>query len=434
MGYVGTVSAACLADRGHTLVGVDKNMTKVDLLRNGKSPIVESQIDELLKAGHDAGRLTATDDVQAAIDGTEISFVCVGTPSLANGDLNLGFVEKVCREIGAAIANKGKRHEVIIRSTMLPGSTDKVVIPALTDTAGPLGEAFGLCVNPEFLREGSAVYDYNNPPKTVIGAADANTAEMVREIFGDLPGPMIEVPYRVAECVKYVDNIWHALKVAFANEIGRVCQSVNLDSREVMDVFKQDTKLNISDKYLGPAFAFGGSCLPKDTRAFAYLAKSRDIPAPIVDAIITSNVAHVDHGLQLIHEIGNRKVNILGFAFKAGTDDLRESPIVTVIEHLLGKGFKMKIFDSSVNMARLSGANKDYLMERIPHIAELMVDATDEIFENDATLVIGNDAPELSEVDLEAWRDMQVVDLAGSVPQAVKPKLKSYVGPGWPRE
>jgi GDP-mannose 6-dehydrogenase len=434
LGYVGTVSAACLAERGHTLIGVDTNLDKVQLLDTGKSPIVENQISQLLMDAHHSSQLSATDNVQFAIDNSDISFVCVGTPSRENGSLNLSYVDRVCREIGAAIAEKGRWHDVVIRSTMLPGSTDSVVIPALESAAGKLGEHFGLCVNPEFLREGTAVYDFKNPPKTVVGVATPATAEAVKDLFSDLPGPMLEVPYTVAECAKYVDNVWHALKVGFANEVGRVCRAVNLDSRDVMNVFKQDTKLNISDKYLNPGFAFGGSCLPKDVRAFSYLARDQDVSAPIIDSLIASNIAQIRSGIKLITETGNKNIGVLGFAFKAGTDDLRESPIIDVIEQLLGKGYKLRLFDSSVNMARLSGANRDDLLGRIPHIAELMVDSVDEIFSHAKTIVIGNAATELEDIKPAKWNNLHVVDLVGCLPRPARNGLKSYSGPGWPSE
>ncbi len=432
MGYVGTVSAACLADRGHTLIGVDTNESKISLLQAAKSPIVEAGVDDLLQEAHSANRLSATQDVRLAVRNSDMSIVCVGTPSLPNGSLNLDFVKRVCLQLGQAIKEKNEWHDVVVRSTMLPGSTDNIVIPALREVAGEVGERYGLCINPEFLREGTAVYDFNNPPKTVVGCVNETTAKTVENLFAGLPGPMLNVDYKVAECAKYVDNVWHALKVAFANEIGRISRATNIDSRDVMAIFKQDKKLNISENYLSPGFAFGGSCLPKDLRAFAYHARQLDVAAPVIDAILTSNSEHIDHGMQLIHATGSKKIGVLGFAFKAGTDDLRESPIVEVIERLLGKGYKLKIFDNSVNIARLSGANRDHLMLRIPHITDLMVNSVEEVFSDSETIVIGNSAPEIESVPISLWNGVNVVDLVGCLTDEVRMAAKSHAGPGWP--
>jgi GDP-mannose 6-dehydrogenase len=432
MGYVGTVSAACLADRGHTLIGVDTNEGKIRLLQAAKSPIVEAEVEKLLQEAHAANRLTATQDVRDAVRNSDMSIVCVGTPSLKNGSLNLEFVRKVCLELSQAIKEKGQWHDVVVRSTMLPGSTDSIVIPALQEFAGDVGDQFGLCINPEFLREGSAVYDFNNPPKTVIGCVTEKTAETVEKLFADLPGPILNVDYKVAECAKYVDNVWHALKVSFANEIGRVSRASDIDSREVMAIFKKDKKLNISENYLSPGFAFGGSCLPKDLRAFAYHARQHDVSAPVIEAILASNVEHIDHGMQLIHASGSKNIGVVGFAFKAGTDDLRESPIVDVIERLLGKGYKLKIFDNSVNIARLSGANRDHLMLRIPHITDLMVNSVEDVFANSETIVIGNNASEIESVPMSLWQGVNIVDLVGCLSDDVRMAAKSYAGPGWP--
>ena len=431
MGYVGTVSSACLTDRGHTLIGVDTNQDKVNLLQNGQSPIVENGVDELLMNAYRAGRITATRDVASAVANSEMSIVCVGTPSMPNGQLNLEYVERVCSQLGEAIAAKKQWHDVVIRSTMLPGSTDQVVIPALSESGGVLGKDFGLCINPEFLREGSAVFDFNNPPKTVIGCVTEKTAQNVESLFAGLPGPILQIDYKVAECVKYVDNVWHALKVSFANEVGRISRATDIDSRDVMDVFKSDTKLNISDTYLTPGFAFGGSCLPKDVRAFSYHARKHDISVPLIDSIIRSNIVQIELGIELIRQTGSKTIGIVGFAFKAGTDDLRESPIIEVIEQLLGKGYTLKIFDGSVNVARLSGANREDLLTRIPHIAELMVDSIDDVFDQCETIVIGNHAPEIEQVATSSWKGIDVIDLVGCIDTDVRQTAKSYSGPGW---
>jgi len=431
MGYVGTVSAACLSEKGHSIVCVDTDQGKIDLLQRGKSPIVEDGVEELLQLAIANKQLTATTDAALAVAESDLSIVCVGTPSRANGSLNLAFIERVCEELGQAISEKQKWHDVVVRSTMLPGSTDKVVIPALQRNAGELGKKYGLCVNPEFLREGTAVYDFANPPKTVIGRVTESTAKTVATLFEDLPAPLITVDYHVAEAVKYVDNVWHALKVTFANEVGRICHPSGIDSRQVMDVFKQDRKLNISDHYLSPGFAFGGSCLPKDVRALAYYARDLDVSVPVLDAINKSNRLQIDHGIDLVRRIGNKEIAIFGFAFKAGTDDLRESPMVELIEFLLGKGYQLKIYDGSVNIAFLRGANRQMLMEKIPHIADLMVESPADVFEHGKTIVIGNAARELAELPEEIWKGKDVVDLSDALDESVKPMLRSYSGPGW---
>lgn len=431
MGYVGTVSAACLTARGHSLVCVDINQEKIDLLRKGKSPIVEDDVEELLQQALTNGQLSATTDAAEAVASSDLSLVCVGTPGRSNGSLDLSYVERVCEEIGNAIREKQDWHDVVVRSTMLPGSTDSVVLPTLKRAAGEEGSHYGICINPEFLREGTAVSDFGNPPKTVIGRVTEKTALRVEELFGDLPAPMFTVDYRVAETVKYVDNVWHALKVSFANEVARICHPTGLDSRVVMDIFKQDKKLNISDNYLSPGFAFGGSCLPKDVRALVFHARELDVSVPILGAITLSNDAHIAHGIQLVRDIGHKDVGIFGFAFKAGTDDLRESPMVELIEHLLGKGFRLKIFDGSVNVSLLRGANRQMLLERIPHIADLMVTAPEEIFSHGKTIVIGNMARELATLRCELWDGKDVVDLADAISSDVKRRLSSYFGPGW---
>jgi GDP-mannose 6-dehydrogenase len=431
MGYVGTVSAACLCEKGHTVICVDTDCDKVELLAHGKSPIVEDGVAELVQRAVKNDQLSATTDAFQAVADSELSIVCVGTPSRANGSLNLSYVERVCDEIGSAIAQKEQWHDIVIRSTMLPGSTENVVLPALRRNAGEPGEKYGLCFNPEFLREGSAVYDYANPPKTVIGKVTDRTAKTVAALFEDLPAPLITVDYQVAEAVKYVDNVWHALKVCFANEVGRICHPTGLDSREVMNVFKQDRKLNISDNYLSPGFAFGGSCLPKDVRALAYHARNFDVAVPILESIHSSNRQHIDFGIDLIRRLGHKEIGIFGFAFKAGTDDLRESPMVELIEHLLGKGYRLKIFDRSVNVAFLRGANRRLLMEKIPHIADLMVDSPSDLFEHGKAIVIGNAARELAEIPSEYWAGKDVVDLADALDKQMIPFLASYTGPGW---
>lgn len=397
MGYVGTVSAGCLAMEGHEVIGVDPVRTKVDLINAGQCPIIEEDIGEIIAAMVKSGRLRATQDQDEAIRQTELSFVCVGTPSQSNGNLDLTYIRRVCELIGRALKNKSTRHTVVIRSTILPGTMLGIVIPTLEECSGKkAGADFGVCNNPEFLREGSAVKDFNAPPKTVIGQVDRESGDMLASLYSKLDAPFIRTDLETAEMVKYVDNSWHALKIGFANEIGNLCKAFSIDSHEVMKIFCQDKKLNISAAYLTPGFAFGGSCLPKDLRALGYKAKTHDLNLPIMNAILPSNELQVAKGLKLITGKGARKVGILGFSFKAGTDDLRESPMIEVIEHLIGKGYDLKIFDRNVNLASLVGANRDFILNRIPHISRLMVNGIDAVLNHAQTIVIGNKDPEFA--------------------------------------
>ena len=407
LGYVGTVSAGCLAQNGHEVIGVDPVRTKVDLINAGKSPIIEADIAEIMAASVKAGRLRATSDQDQAIRETELSFVCVGTPSQANGNLDLTYIRRVCELIGEALKNKTARHTVVIRSTILPGTMHQIVIPILEEYSGKkAGSDFGICNNPEFLREGSAVKDFNCPPKTVIGEFDRASGDLLAALYSKLDAPLIRTNIETAEMVKYVDNSWHALKIGFANEIGNLCKSFSIDAHEVMNIFCQDKKLNISPAYLLPGFAFGGSCLPKDLRALAYKAKTHDLQLPIMTSILPSNELQVARGLQLIMEGGSKRVGILGFSFKAGTDDLRESPMIEIIERLIGKGYDLRIFDKNVNLAKLVGANRDFILNRIPHISRLMVNGVDAVLDHAQTIVIGNKDPEFEGV-LERLRDGQ---------------------------
>lgn len=399
LGYVGTVSAACLAHDGHEVVGVDPVQTKVDLINQGQSPIIETDIGEILAATAKSGRLRAITDPAEGIRATELSFVCVGTPSQVNGNLDLRYIRRICEQIGEALKGKNTRHTVVIRSTILPGTMRKIVIPTLEEFSGKKSSVdFGVCNNPEFLREGSAVKDFRYPPKTVIGEIDQASGDMLESLYKKLDAPLIRTNLESAEMVKYVDNCWHALKIGFANEIGNLCKSLGLDAHMVMQIFCQDRKLNISSAYLSPGFAFGGSCLPKDLRALSYMAKMRDLDLPILTSILPSNEMQISRGLQLIVERGQTRVGILGFSFKAGTDDLRESPLIEVIERLIGKGFDLRIYDKNVNIASLVGANRDFILNRIPHISKLMVHDVDTVLNHAQTVVIGTNDPEFRRV------------------------------------
>ncbi len=409
LGYVGTVSAGCLAADGHEVIGVDPLPTKVELINSGRSPIIEAEIGEIVAATAKAGRLRATSDPAEAIHGTELSFVCVGTPSQPNGNLDLKFIRRICEQIGQVLKIKTARHTVVIRSTILPGTMHKIVIPTLEESSGKkAGVDFGVCNNPEFLREGSAVKDFRCPPKTVIGEMNRAGGDILAALYEKLDAPLIRTNLETAEMVKYVDNSWHALKIGFANEIGNLSKSLGVDAHEVMKIFCQDRKLNISPAYLSPGFAFGGSCLPKDLRALSYQAKTNDLQLPILSSILPSNEMQISRGVQLIVEKEHARVGILGFSFKAGTDDLRESPLIEVIERLIGKGYDLRIYDKNVNIASLVGANRDFILNRIPHISKLMVSDVDAVLNHAQTVVIGNKDPDFARVP-ERLREGQVL-------------------------
>ncbi len=412
LGYVGAVSVACLADNGHNIIGVDVNPTKIEMINRGHSPIIEEGLGELLKKGVDAGRIKATSDHRQAIQESDISFICVGTPSNANGSLNLAYIKKVCEGIGEDLAQKDSYHVIVARSTMLPGSTEDVVIPTIEQASGKkAGQDFGVCFNPEFLREGSSIKDFYDPPFTVIGATDEKAAAKVTELYAMLDAPLMTVPIKVAEMVKYANNAFHALKVTFANEIGNICKQQNIDSHQVMNIFCQDTKLNLSPYYLKPGFAFGGSCLPKDLRAILYHCRHFDVHLPVMEAILPSNRRQIDQAYKMIKRSGSKKVGVLGFSFKAGTDDLRESPMVELIEYIIGKGYTIKVYDKNVSLANLQGANRAYIEQEIPHIATLMADTIEEVLADSDVIVIGNGSPEFKKA-LDKKRDHQtIIDL-----------------------
>ncbi len=413
LGYVGTVSAGCLANEGHSIVGVDPVSTKVDLINEGKSTIIEADISDLIAEAVAQGRLSATSDVGEAIRSTELSLVCVGTPSQPNGNLDSTFVRRVCEVIGTALKEKDDRHTVVIRSTVLPGTMRRIVIPTLEEFSGKkAGIDFGVCNNPEFLREGSAVKDFGAPPKTVIGEIDPESGNATASLYAGIDAPLIRTDLETAEMIKYVDNCWHALKIGFANEIGNLCKSAGIDSHVVMDNFCKDRKLNISPAYLKPGFAFGGSCLPKDLRALSYYSKMHDLQLPILTSVLVSNELQIARGLQMILEQGQTRVGVLGFSFKAGTDDLRESPIIEIIERLIGKGYDLRIFDKNVNLAKLVGANRDFILNRIPHISRLMAPSIDAVLEHAQTIVVGNNDGDFADIPSKLRHGQCLVDFA----------------------
>ena len=424
LGYVGTVSAGCLAAEGHQVVGVDPVSEKVDLINQGLSPIVETEIGEIIEEAVRKGGLRATQDANAAVHQTDISFVCVGTPSQPNGNLDLRYIRRICEQIGRALQTKSERHTVVIRSTILPGTMRNVVIPTLEEFSGKrAGEEFGVCNNPEFLREGSAVKDFRFPPKTVIGELDHASGALLAVLYQELEAPFIRTDLNTAEMIKYVDNSWHALKIGFANEIGNLCDAFGVDASSVMDIFCQDKKLNISSAYLKPGFAFGGSCLPKDLRALSYHGKVHDLQLPILNSVLPSNEMQIARGVKLVMDSGNSRIGILGFSFKAGTDDLRESPVIEVIERLIGKGYDLRIYDRNVNIAALVGANRDFILNRIPHISKLMVPSVDDVLAHAQTVVIGNYDAEFSQINARLRDDQFLVDFV-RITQSGNPNVK----------
>ena len=411
LGYVGTVSAGCIASDGHDVIGVDPVPAKVELINRGQSPIIEREIGEIIASAVERGGLRATDTVSEAIGATELSFVCVGTPSQPNGNLDLRYIRRICEQIGEALKTKSSRHTVVIRSTILPGTMRQIIIPILEEFSGKrAGIDFGVSNNPEFLREGTAVQDFRCPPKTVIGEFDPASGELLADLYKNIDAPLVRTDLETAEMIKYVDNSWHALKIGFANEIGNFCKAFGVDSHAVMDIFCQDRKLNISSAYLTPGFAFGGSCLPKDLRALSYQAKMRDLELPILTSILPSNQKQIDKGLQMIMDGGHARVGILGFSFKAETDDLRESPVIEIIERLIGKGYDLRIYDRNVNLASLVGANRDFILNRIPHISKLMVSDTATVLKHAETVVIGNNDPEFRQVPAQLCDGQRLVD------------------------
>ena len=412
LGYVGAVSAACFARNGHEIIGVDTNASKVQSFNAGRAPVVEPGLDELMVEGVRTGRIRATSSVQEAVNHTDVSMVCVGTPSRPNGSLNLDAVEAVSSQIGTSLADKDDSHLIVLRSTVLPGTVRDIVLPALERTSGKrAGKHFSVVHNPEFLRESTAIKDFDHPPVTVIGAGEEEAGRQAAKLYDAIDAPLVVTSVETSEMVKYSANIWHALKVCFGNEIGNVCKAVGIDGHEVMDLFCRDTKLNISPAYLKPGFAFGGSCLPKDTRAISYLAKSLDLDIPVITSIMKSNGVQIERAVQRIMALGRRRIAVLGFSFKAGTDDLRESPQIEVIERLIGKGYDLRLYDQSVNLAALTGANRDYIRNAIPHINSIMVESLDEALEHGEIVVVGNNAAEFADVPARLNQNQTLIDL-----------------------
>jgi GDP-mannose 6-dehydrogenase len=419
LGYVGAVCAGCLSARGHEVVGVDVSKAKIDLINSGKSPIVEPGLGELLAEGIRKGLLRGTTDFAEAIRATDLSMICVGTPSKKNGDLELHYIESVCREIGFVLRDKPTRHTVVVRSTVLPGTVKNVVIPILEDCSGKkAGIDFGVAVNPEFLRESTAISDYDQPPMTVIGQLDEASGDTLQSLYEALDAPIIRKDIEVAEMIKYTCNVWHATKVTFANEIGNIAKACGVDGREVMEVVCQDKALNLSQYYMRPGFAFGGSCLPKDVRALTYRAGALDVDSPLLNSLMRSNESQVQNAFDIISGHNKRKIALLGLSFKAGTDDLRESPLVELAEMLIGKGFDLKIYDSNVQYARVHGANKEYIESKIPHVSSLLDEDFAAVIEHAEVIILGNRDEKFRALANQVPQGKHVFDLVGFMPSA----------------
>jgi len=431
MGYVGSVTAACFAHVGHKVTGVDVSPAKIEMMAAGRSPIIEARMSELVEEGHRAGLLHATTNSVEAIRNSDISFVCVGTPSMRSGKLDLGYVERVVQEIGVALKQKKSHHVLVLRSTVLPGTTESLVIPTLEKASGGrAGKDFAVCYNPEFMREGTAVADFLQPPYTILGAQDPEHLTTLRQLYQAVSGPVFETQIPVAEMVKYVCNAFHAVKIGFANEVGTLCKNLGVDTEAVTKIYTSDTKLNISPAYLSPGFAFGGSCLPKDLRALSHKAKEMDVSLPLLESILPSNVLHIDRAVEAVLRTGKKKIAFLGLSFKPGTDDLRESPQVQMIKRLLGEGCQVRVWDRDVSLGRLAGSNRQYIEEVIPHIGSLLSANLEEVVQSGEVVVI---ATKVDKDQLAHWlgRNQSVVDLINLASASRPGASSSYQGICW---
>jgi GDP-mannose 6-dehydrogenase len=434
LGYVGCVSAACLAEMGNTVVGLDIDARKLKPLREGRSPIVEPGLGELVKKGVEAGRLGVTDDYEAAVGQTDISLVCVGTPSTETGSPNLEYTKRVCSQLADVIRRKDGFHAVVFRSTIPPGTVERELLPVLERESGSSeGDKFGVCFNPEFLREASAVQDFFHPPKIVIGerTPGSKAGDLLVSLCEPIDAPLVRTDLRVAEMVKYADNCFHALKVCFANEIGNLSKALGIsDSHKVMEIFCLDTQLNLSPYYLKPGFAFGGSCLPKDLRAIVRMSQETGVRCPVLEAAAPSNQLQIDRAIEHVRRTGKKKIGVLGMSFKAGTDDLRESPIVQVVGTLIGKGYELSIYDRNISWEALFGSNLGFLEHELPYAQSLRAESIDEVIERSDVLVVANAAEEFSDVPQKMRKDQILIDLVRIVddPSTVN---GSYIGIAW---
>lgn len=412
LGYVGAVTAVCMAHKGHRVIGADVNPDKVQMLATGHTPIVEARVEELAREAHASGRLTATTDAIAAVKETNVSFVCVGTPSQRNGKLGLEAVERVCEDLGRALKVKNGYHWVVLRSTVLPGTTDGLVVPALERTSGKeAGRDFGVCFHPEFLREGSAVADFFEPPFTIFGSRGRTHFDILRDLYHWAPGQTHETTATTAEMIKYVCNAFHAVKVGFANEVGAICRELHADTETVTKIFTSDTRLNISTAYLKPGFAFGGSCLPKDLRALTYRSRELDLHLPLLESLLPSNSQHIERAVETVLRTKKRSVGVLGLSFKQGTDDLRESPLVHLVKRLLGEGCNCQIYDEDVVLGRVLGSNRQFIEETIPHIGSLLTSNLPDVIENADVLIVGTKAVPSEKIQAHLRPGTVVLDL-----------------------
>ena len=431
LGYVGSVCSACLASRGHTVIGVDTSDFKVGCIERGESPIVEKDLNQLIAESRRAGRLSATTRIEEAMPAADVVLVCVGTPSAADGGLDLRHVKRAVAEVGRALECSRGFTTVVMRSTMLPGSVEGELQPVLEQAAaGRAGADFGLAYNPEFLREGSAVADFFGAQYTVIGASDRRSAEAVAALYEGVGGEILTTSIRVAEMLKYVNNAFHALKVAFANEVGRLAQREAIDSHEVMRLFCRDTRLNLGPSYLMPGFAFGGSCLPKDLRAINQRARRHDLELPVLESILRSNDHHVEAAIHLIERLRQKRVGVLGLSFKAGTDDLRESPILRVIGALVGKGYSVLLHDPHLDMERVLGANRRFVEDEVPYLPERLRSDLREVVENSEVVVVANPSAAYHDVGALLREGQVLVDLVHAVDPATV-KHGEYHGLAW---
>lgn len=423
LGYVGAVSLACLARDGHEVIGVDVDQTKLDLIKTGSTPVVEEGMVELMQRVVSTGLVSVTQDAALAVANSEISLICVGTPSANNGSQDQSAMLRLANQVGEAMRVKSDSHIFVFRSTLVPGTVESVLTPIIENTSGKKeGRDFHCCFQPEFLREGSSIKDYDKPPFTIIGCKNDAPAERLRSLFGDLPCEFFRTSVRAAEMVKYCCNNFHALKITFANEIARLCEGLNVDPFEVMDLVCRDNQLNISKAYLKPGYAFGGSCLPKDLRATVHLARQRDIDLPMHSGILTSNKLHIEHAIQKVLATGSRKVGFIGLSFKTGTDDLRESPLVTLAEHLIGKGVQLRVYDPEVLLSRLLGANRRFIEQHVPHIGELLRPELTDLTSECDVLVLGLATKEIfSALESLVTDDHYVLDLVG-LPKSINLK------------
>ena len=416
LGYVGCVTATCLAQQEHQIVGVDINPHKVRLIETGHSPISEPGLDDLLGKVVERGLFRVTTNPDQAVQDTDVSLICVGTPSNHNGCVNLNYIEKVCAEIGESLGRKPSYHVVVVRSTVLPGTVQKRLIPILEHHSGRLaGQGFGVCMNPEFLREGSAIKDFYNPGLTVIGQIDQKSGDIIKRLYEKVNSQIIQTSLPVAEMIKYTSNTYHALKITFANEIGTLCKTEGIDGQKVMEIFCVDQQLNISSAYLKPGFAFGGSCLPKDVRALAHWAKERDVDAPVLASILPSNRYQIERAIEMVEGTKRNKIGVLGLSFKAATDDVRESPTIAMIETLIGRGYQVAVFDEIVDPEKLIGGNRIFLEKQMPHIASIIRRSMEEVIQEVEVVVIANGSS-MYEHALQLLRDDQIlIDLVGSI-------------------